>query len=220
MPRYKVMVDDNFHYQEDDRWEQGVYESAERAIAACRGIVDKSLEEGYRPGISAKKLYDHYASFGDDPFVVVLDGADERAEFSAWSYAKERCRIICQKRTPRPQMESMDPLVQRFADEHRLFLEDNNPDVLRQQDDPTSYIYSVGSQAAERWEHLMSQYHHSPEVQKLQGPARVRALQSRQHEIEEVIRDEIGDCAPVAPARLSQRPCARRLDYAPWQRRP
>ncbi|MGO9046173.1 MAG: hypothetical protein ACLQFW_04690 [Xanthobacteraceae bacterium] len=109
MPRYKVMVHDNFHYQEDDRWEQGVYESVERAIAACRGIVDKSLEEGYKPGISAKKLYDHYVSFGDDPFIVVLDGADERAEFSAWSYAKERCRGICQERSPMPQAAAKEP---------------------------------------------------------------------------------------------------------------
>jgi hypothetical protein len=85
----------------------------ERAIAACRGIVDKSLEAGYRPGISAKGLYDHYVSFGDDPFIVVLDGADERAQFSAWSYAKERCRVICQERSPMPQLaakESADEL--------------------------------------------------------------------------------------------------------------
>jgi len=81
--------------------------------------------------------------------------------------------------------------VQRFAQEHKRFLEDNNPDVLRQQSDPTSYLSSVGNQAAERWEHLMSQYNRSPEVQKLQGPDRVRALQSRQHEVEEMIRDEI-----------------------------
>lgn len=37
----------------------------------------------------------------------------------------------------------------------------------------------------------MSQYNHSPEVQKLEGPDRVRVLRSRQHETEEMIRDEI-----------------------------
>jgi len=50
------MVDDNFHYQQNDRWEQGVYESMEGAIAACRAIVDQSLEGGYRPGISANSM--------------------------------------------------------------------------------------------------------------------------------------------------------------------
>jgi hypothetical protein len=87
--------------------------------------------------------------------------------------------------------ETLDPLVQRFADEHRKFLENNNPEFLRQQSDPTSYLYSVGMEAAERWEDMMSKFHHSPEVQKLQGPARVRALQNHQQSVEEVIRDEL-----------------------------
>ena len=96
MPRYKVIVDDNFHYQDPhERREQGVYETVEEALAVCRGLVDKSLKEEYRSGISAKSLYDRYTSFGDDPFIVVLDGIDERATFSAWSYAKDRCRVIC-----------------------------------------------------------------------------------------------------------------------------
>ena len=96
MPRYKVMVDDNFHYQDSgERREQGTYETMEEALAACRGLVDQSLAEEYRPGISAEALYGRYMSFGDDPFIVVIDGADDRAIFSAWRYAKERCRVIC-----------------------------------------------------------------------------------------------------------------------------
>lgn len=96
MPRYKVMVDDNFHYHEaDERWEKGTYESAEGALAACREIVDRSIAEEYRPGISSAALYDRYTSFGDDPFIMVVDGVDEGAAFSGWTYAKERCRVIC-----------------------------------------------------------------------------------------------------------------------------
>jgi hypothetical protein len=99
MPRYKVMVDDNFHYmEEEDRREQGVYETLEQAIAVCRGIVDRSLAGEHTPGMSAEDLYNRYVGFGDDPFIVVLDGADESAKFSAWSYAKERCRVMCEKR--------------------------------------------------------------------------------------------------------------------------
>jgi hypothetical protein len=96
MPRYRVMVDDNFHYGDaDERREHGTYETLEDALAACRGIVDRSLAEEYRAGISAEALYDRYVSFGDDPFIVAFDGVDDKAAFSAWSYAKERCRTIC-----------------------------------------------------------------------------------------------------------------------------
>jgi hypothetical protein len=99
MPRYRVMVDDNFHYQDaDERLEHGTYETLEQALAACRGIVDQSLRHQRRPGISAEALYDRYVSFGDDPFIIVLDGADDAANFSAWTYAKERCAEICAER--------------------------------------------------------------------------------------------------------------------------
>jgi hypothetical protein len=90
------MVDDNFHYQEsDERREHGTFQTSEEALAACRRLVDQSLREEYRAGISAKDLYDRYTSFGNDPFIVVTDGADDRAKFSAWEYAKGRCRVIC-----------------------------------------------------------------------------------------------------------------------------
>jgi hypothetical protein len=96
MPRYKVLVDDNFHYQdEEERREHGVYATLEEAMVVCRGLVDRSLEAQFRPGISAEVLYDHYRSFGEDPFILVVDGTDEAASFSAWDYAKERCRVMC-----------------------------------------------------------------------------------------------------------------------------
>jgi hypothetical protein len=96
MPRYRVMVDDNFHYQdESERRELGVYKTLEEALAACRAVVDRSLSEEYRPGISAEKLFDRYTSFGEDPFIRAVDGANEGVLFSAWTYAKERCEAIC-----------------------------------------------------------------------------------------------------------------------------
>ena len=96
MPRYKVLVDDNFHYQSsEERQEAGTYDSLKEALAACRALVDRSLAEEHRPGISAETLLDRYRSFGEDPFIEVLDGADEAATFSAWDYAEERCRALC-----------------------------------------------------------------------------------------------------------------------------
>jgi hypothetical protein len=35
-----------------------------------------------------------YRALGDDPFIVPVDGA-AAIDFSAWSYAEERCGAIC-----------------------------------------------------------------------------------------------------------------------------
>ena len=96
MPRYRVVTADNFHYMEDDRnAPASVYETYNAAVAACREIVDHSLAWHHKPGMTAEQLYDTYTDFGDDPFIVALDGAPMGERFSAWTYAKERCRAIC-----------------------------------------------------------------------------------------------------------------------------
>lgn len=96
MPRYRILVDDNFHYQEEDaRREHGVFDTRDEALAECRALVEQSLAAAYRPGMTAEQLYDAYVGFGDDPFIVIIDGRDDQAKFSAWTYAKERCAAIC-----------------------------------------------------------------------------------------------------------------------------
>ena len=95
MSRYKVMVDDNFHYMdEDERYQHGVFLTVEEAIASCKRIVDEYIENCYKPGMSATELYDSYTSFGSDPFVVPVSPADDRVVFSAWDYAKERSQVL------------------------------------------------------------------------------------------------------------------------------
>lgn len=90
IPRYKVMVDDNFHYMdEDERWELGTFQTAEEAIAACRTRVDRSLLESYEEGATADELFKGYKSFGDDPFILAL-GDSPKVSFSAWTYAQQR----------------------------------------------------------------------------------------------------------------------------------
>lgn len=43
-PIYKVLIDDNFHYQdEDERVAHGAFGTREEALAACRRIVDEFL---------------------------------------------------------------------------------------------------------------------------------------------------------------------------------
>jgi hypothetical protein len=96
MARYKIVVADNFHYMDEAEYRQGgVYDSYEAAVATCREIVDRSLAGRRKPGMSADELYDIYKSFGEDPFIVALDDAPLGEHFSAWTYAKERCRAIC-----------------------------------------------------------------------------------------------------------------------------
>jgi hypothetical protein len=99
MPRFKVIIDDNFHYMDEDaRIAHGTYRSAEKAIAACRRIVDESLRHLHEPGMSAADLMAQYVLFGDDPFIVTEGDAaasSESVRFSARDYARERCQIIC-----------------------------------------------------------------------------------------------------------------------------
>ncbi len=90
---YQVLVDDNFHYMdEEERTEHGEFETLEAAIAACRRIVDDFLLSNCKPGMSADGLYQYYTGFGTDPFIV---GGEVRCDFSAWDYARRRCNEIC-----------------------------------------------------------------------------------------------------------------------------
>ena len=91
---YKVLVDDNFHYMdEDERYCAGEFPDAESALADCRRIVDECLESAYRPGMSAAQLWEGYVGFGEDPFIVSV-GSPE-VKFSAWDYARQRCALMC-----------------------------------------------------------------------------------------------------------------------------
>lgn len=80
---YQVLVDDNFHYMdEDERICAGEFETYEAALAKARQIVEESV---------ANHRYDYseYTGFGDDAFVMPVPPSVER--FSAWTYAKKLC---------------------------------------------------------------------------------------------------------------------------------
>ena len=94
MMSYKVFVDDNFHYMDQEhRYSFGEFDTFEAAVAACQRIVDEFLEEAYKPGMKAEELYQVYIGFGEDPFIVRGD-----IRFSAWDYAKERSAQIALER--------------------------------------------------------------------------------------------------------------------------
>src|SRR5262245_61049301 len=91
--RYTVVVGDNFHYQDaSEHYEHGTFESVALAIAAAKRIVDEYLTSAYRPGMAPDELFKSYMAFGDDPFIIP---SDEANPFSAWEYAKLRCRELC-----------------------------------------------------------------------------------------------------------------------------
>lgn len=66
----------------------GDYASYAEAVAACQNMVDQFLHSAWQPPMTAEALYEHYTSFGADPYVV---GPGPSA-FSAWDYARARCQ--------------------------------------------------------------------------------------------------------------------------------
>jgi len=93
--QYIVCNDDNFHYMDQsERDFEGIFSSADGAIARAKEIVDKSLRwERLQADDKndAEELYDRYRDFGDDPFIR---SKDPNCHFSAWKYAKQRCKEI------------------------------------------------------------------------------------------------------------------------------
>jgi hypothetical protein len=94
--RYRVLVDDNFHYMDaSERYELGEFDTLEAAVAACKRRVDELLTSSYRPGMTAAELLTEYALFGEDPFVYT---GDNTVPFSARDYASDKVREICRDR--------------------------------------------------------------------------------------------------------------------------
>lgn len=85
---FKVYVDDNGHFMdEDSRWEAGPYSSYEEALAKCHRIVKINVEEFMEPGATAEEAYSKYLMFGDDPWIDVTPEGLTR--FSARDFAKQ-----------------------------------------------------------------------------------------------------------------------------------
>jgi hypothetical protein len=95
---FTVLIDDNFHYMdESERTAGGSFATAEEAIAEARRIVDRSLHEFYKPGITFADLMSAYCMFGEDPFIR-SDASP--CPFSARDYARARCAELCGESSP------------------------------------------------------------------------------------------------------------------------
>ena len=78
---------------ESHRYKLGEYNTLEKAINACKKIVDEFLRENYKPGMTSDELQTLYVMYGEDPFII---GADDKVPFSGRDYARERVKDICQ----------------------------------------------------------------------------------------------------------------------------
>lgn len=95
MSEFTVFVDDNFHYMDpNERWTAGQYATYEEALTKAKAIVDSSLREHLKPGVTAAQMIAGYRGFGEDPFIVPTP--EGQLSFSAWDYAKARCAEIIQ----------------------------------------------------------------------------------------------------------------------------
>ena len=89
---YVVYVDDNFHHKdESERYKLGEFSSCEEATEACKKIVDELFNRTFDENVTYEELYSGYTMFGEDPFII---SKDRDCFFSAWDYAKKRCREL------------------------------------------------------------------------------------------------------------------------------
>lgn len=87
-----VHVADNFHHgDESESYKHGEFATWVEAVAAARTLVDRYLLEALRPEMTEADLCRSYQSFGEDPYIVPIP---EGEQFSAWEYARERCREL------------------------------------------------------------------------------------------------------------------------------
>jgi hypothetical protein len=94
MSEFELFVDDNYHYMdEESRYSVGLFASYSEALAKAKAIVDEFIESSHQPGMTSKELFEGYVGFGEDPFIVPAG----EPYFSAWDYARERCKELCCK---------------------------------------------------------------------------------------------------------------------------
>lgn len=90
--KYKVYMDDNFHFMdESERYCAGTFDTAKGAINACKRIVEQSLNESLQNAKTADELARSYKMFGEDPWISCRE---KDIEFNAWDYATKRSKEI------------------------------------------------------------------------------------------------------------------------------
>ena len=74
----------------DDKYLLGEFDSCEKAILACKKIIDDFLLGAYSTRKqTANELYLQFVMFGEDPYII--SDTSNSCSFSSRSYAKQRC---------------------------------------------------------------------------------------------------------------------------------
>jgi hypothetical protein len=93
---YLLRVGDNFHrYDSEHEHDAGEYETADQILAAARQIIDRSLAECWKAGMTAEQLYSQYSGFGEIPYILCLHVEEISPRFDPWAYAEERAKAMC-----------------------------------------------------------------------------------------------------------------------------
>jgi len=96
MAAYRIRMDDNRRLESRGP-EHGSYASEAEAVAAAHELVEASLVQLHRPGMTADELLEAYFGFGQYPAIVPPPGAPH-ISFSAWDHAAQRAAAFCAER--------------------------------------------------------------------------------------------------------------------------
>ena len=78
-----------------ERYKLGEFSDCASAVAACKKVVDRCLEEHFSETGTVEDLMKGYLLFGDDPFIVT---DDPDCKFSARDYARVHSEQMCRKK--------------------------------------------------------------------------------------------------------------------------
>ncbi len=122
---YKVFIDDNFHYMdEDERVHHGEFLTPDEAVAAAKKIVDDELEHLRASGVATDEIISMFLQFGPDPFIV---SDDERVGFSARDYANEKIAEWTSVETETDEPRPLNEWFRADFDESGIYLKVDPP---------------------------------------------------------------------------------------------
>lgn len=85
---YKVIIDDNFHFMdENESYGSGTFSTYEEAVAKCKDIINEFLESAILPADTAEGLYMTYVMYGETPHIT----GSNLGNFSSNDYARLKC---------------------------------------------------------------------------------------------------------------------------------
>ena len=93
---FQIFIADNWNYHESSRVPVASFDTLAEAIAECQSRVDADLRGLRTPDMDPRALFDTYTTYGEDPWILG-EKLNDPVPFSAWDYARERCKEICRE---------------------------------------------------------------------------------------------------------------------------